>query len=154
MYFRFTNIINSFKVLGKMHTQLELVRKILRSLPSSWIHKVSAIEESKDLERYDLEELIGSLMTHEIYIHNLQSKNDFRKKGLALKAVEDEPRVKESSESSSENSSSEEELAMLSKRIQRIVKLRKKGKKSMKATRNLLATIVTRKVTSRLTASS
>ena len=68
MYSRFTNIINSLKALGKTHTQSELVRKILRSLPTTWIHKVSAIEELKDLENYDLEELIGSLITHEIHI--------------------------------------------------------------------------------------
>ena len=68
MYSRFTNIINSLKVLGKTHNQLELVHKILISLPTTRIHKVSAIEESKDLEKYNLEELIGSLMTHEIHI--------------------------------------------------------------------------------------
>ena len=55
MYSRFTNIINSLKALGKMHTQSEFVRKILISLFTTWIHKVSTIEESKDLERYDLE---------------------------------------------------------------------------------------------------
>ena len=68
MYSRFTNIINSLKALGKIYTQTELIRKILRSLPATWIHKVSAIEESKDLDKYELEELIRSLMTHEIHI--------------------------------------------------------------------------------------
>ena len=71
MYSRFTNIINSLKALGKTHTQPGLVHKILRSLPATWIHKVSAIEESKDLDKYELEELIGSLMTHEIHIQSL-----------------------------------------------------------------------------------
>ena len=73
MYSKITNIINSLKALDKMHTQPELVRKILRSLPTTWIHKISIIEESKDLEKYDLEELIGSLMTHEIYIQSFQT---------------------------------------------------------------------------------
>ena len=68
MYSRFTNIINSLKALSKTYTQPELIQKILRSLPATWIHKVSAIEESKDLDKYDLEELIESLMTHEIHI--------------------------------------------------------------------------------------
>ena len=71
MYSKFTNIINNLKVLGKTHTQSELGSKILRSLPATQIHKVSAIEESKDLEKYELEEFIGSLMTHEIYIQSL-----------------------------------------------------------------------------------
>ena len=70
MYSKFTNIINSLKALGKTYTQPELIRKILRSLPATWIHKVSAIEESKDLDKYQFEELVGSLMTHEIHIQN------------------------------------------------------------------------------------
>ena len=71
MYSRFTNIINSLKALGKTYTQPELIQKILKSLLATWIHKVSAIEESKDLDKYELEELIRSLMTHEIHIQNL-----------------------------------------------------------------------------------
>ena len=71
-------------------------------------------------------------MTHKIHIQSLQSKNDFKKKGLALKATEEEPNKEESSSSSSINPDEDKELAMLSKRVQRIVKLREKGKKSMK----------------------
>ena len=115
MYSRFTNIINSLKVLGKIYTQPELIRKILRSLLASWIHKVFAIEESKDLDKYELKELIGSLMTHEIHIQNLQGKNDFRKKDLALKATKEEQDKEESSSSSSEDLKEEDELTMLSK---------------------------------------
>ena len=50
MYSRFTNIINNLKALDKIYTQPELIRKILRSLPATWIHKVSTIKESKWLE--------------------------------------------------------------------------------------------------------
>ena len=71
-------------------------------------------------------------MTHEIYIQSLQNKNDFKKKGLALKATEEDPNNDEYSGSSSEDSSDEDKLAMLSKRVQRLMKLRKKGKKPMK----------------------
>ena len=117
MYSKFTNIINSLKVLGKIYTQPELIRKILRSLLVTWIHKVSAIEESKDLDKYELEELIGSLMTHEIHIQSLQNKNDFKKKGFALTATEEEQNKEEPSSSSSEDSKEEDELAMLSKRV-------------------------------------
>ena len=93
------------------------MQKILRSLLTFWIHKVIAIEESKDLEKYDIEELIGSLMTHEIHIHSLQNKSEFKKKCLTLNADEKEDsKQKESSESSSEQSSNEEnELVKLSK---------------------------------------
>ena len=113
MYFRFTNIINSLKALGKIFTQPEFIRKILRSLLAIWIHKVSAIEESKDLDKYEIEELIGSFMTNEIHIQNLQGKNDFKKKGLSLKATEEEQNKEESSSSSSKHSKEEDELVML-----------------------------------------
>ena len=121
MYFRFTNIINSLKALGKTHTQPELMHNILISLFTTQIHKVSAIEEFKDLEKYDLEELIGSLMTHEIHIQSLQNKSDFKRKCLVLKATEEEPNNDESSSSSSEDFSEVDKLAMLSKRVQRLI---------------------------------
>ena len=67
-------------------------------------------------------------MTHKIHIQSLQSKNDFKKKGLTLKATEEEPNNDESSNSSSEDFSDAGELAMLSKRVQRLMKLRKKAR--------------------------
>lgn len=39
----------------------KVVRKILRSLPESFYAKVTAIEESKDLDEINIQELIGSL---------------------------------------------------------------------------------------------
>ena len=108
------------------------MRKIFRSLSVTWIHKVSTIEESKDLKKYNLEELIRSLMTHEIHIQSLQNKSDFKKKGLALKATEEDLNNDESSSSSNEDSLDIDELAMLSKRVQILMKLRKKVKKLMK----------------------
>ncbi|KAL5578770.1 hypothetical protein UlMin_011212 [Ulmus minor] len=66
MYTRFTDIINDLSSLGKEYTTSEMVRKILRSLPKQWEAKVIAIQEAKDLSKLPLDELIGSLMTHEI----------------------------------------------------------------------------------------
>ena len=56
-------------------------------------------------------------MTHEIHIQSLQSKSDFKKKSLALKATEEEPNNDESSSSSSEDSLEVDELAMLWKGV-------------------------------------
>ena len=70
-------------------------------------------------------------MTHEIHIQSQQNKSDFKKKDLALKATEEDPNNDESSSSSSEDSSDTDELTMLSKRVQRLMKLKKKGKKPM-----------------------
>ncbi|GAV79350.1 DUF4219 domain-containing protein/UBN2 domain-containing protein, partial [Cephalotus follicularis] len=66
MFDRFTNIINSLNSLGKSFSNNELVRKILRSLPKSWQDKVTVIEEAKDLTKLKLEDLLGSLLTHEL----------------------------------------------------------------------------------------
>ncbi|KAK5813068.1 hypothetical protein PVK06_028514 [Gossypium arboreum] len=65
---RFTNIINGLKSCGKTYPNKEVVRKMLRSLPKAWEAKVTAIEETKNLKALSLDELIGSLLTHEIRI--------------------------------------------------------------------------------------
>ncbi|GAV57958.1 DUF4219 domain-containing protein/UBN2 domain-containing protein, partial [Cephalotus follicularis] len=70
MFTHFNTIINSLKNLGKSYPNQELVRKILRCLPKSWTPKVTAIEEAKDLTILPLEQLIGSLMTHETTMKN------------------------------------------------------------------------------------
>ncbi|GAV69486.1 UBN2 domain-containing protein, partial [Cephalotus follicularis] len=70
MFTRFTTIINSLKNLGKSYPNQELVRKILRCLPMCWTPKVTTIEEAKDLSTLPLEQLLGSLMTHETTMKN------------------------------------------------------------------------------------
>ncbi|GAV79963.1 UBN2 domain-containing protein, partial [Cephalotus follicularis] len=70
MFVRFTNIINSLQSLNKCYTNSEMVRKILRCVPKSWMPKVTATEEAKDLNILPLEELLGSLMTHEKKMKN------------------------------------------------------------------------------------
>ena len=92
-------------------------------------------------------------MTHEIHIQSLQNKNNFKKKGLALKATEEEPNNDESSSSSSEDSIDANELTMLSKRVQRLMKRGRRAISPRRIIRNLLATIMASQVTSRLTAS-
>ena len=52
--------------LGKKIEDSKVVRKILRSLLESFRAKVTAIEESKDLDEIKIQELIGSLQTYEL----------------------------------------------------------------------------------------
>ncbi|GAV62783.1 LOW QUALITY PROTEIN: UBN2 domain-containing protein, partial [Cephalotus follicularis] len=73
------DIINALKSLGKVYTNHELVSKILRCLPKSCEPKVTAIEEVKVLSTLPLEDLLGSLMTHE---RILLDKKNFSKKQL------------------------------------------------------------------------
>ncbi|GAV88004.1 DUF4219 domain-containing protein/UBN2 domain-containing protein, partial [Cephalotus follicularis] len=68
MFFRFTNIINALQDLDKTYSNSEMVRKILRCLQKSWMPKVTAIEEAKNLNILPLEDLLGSLMTHELSV--------------------------------------------------------------------------------------
>ncbi|GAV80779.1 UBN2 domain-containing protein, partial [Cephalotus follicularis] len=58
MFTRFTNIINTLQSLDKTYSNSELVRKIIRCLPRSWMPKVIAIEEAKNLNILPLEDLL------------------------------------------------------------------------------------------------
>ena len=66
MYNHFTTIVNNLKGLGKAYGNKELVRNFLNSLPKSWEAKVTTIEESKDPNMFPMDELVGSLLTHEM----------------------------------------------------------------------------------------
>ncbi|MQM09710.1 hypothetical protein Taro_042586 [Colocasia esculenta] len=79
MYSRFTDITNGLGGLGKRYETGDMVRKILRSLPTLWTPKVTAIEEANDLMAISLEKLIGSLMAHEINMERL-GKSSTKKK--------------------------------------------------------------------------
>ena len=65
LFSRLIIITNELKTLGTLITKLKKVQKLLGSLPDQWNAKVSAIEESKDLEELELDELMGILMVHE-----------------------------------------------------------------------------------------
>ncbi|KAL5564602.1 hypothetical protein UlMin_027766 [Ulmus minor] len=60
------DITNRSCLLGEEYIESKIVRKILRSLPHRFQGKVIAIEESKDVDKIRLEELIGSLETFEM----------------------------------------------------------------------------------------
>ena len=86
MFTRFTDIINGLKSLGKEYTNVEMVRKILRCLPKAWEPKVTAIQEAKDLTKLSLDELMGSLMSHEMNQVKGDEDEGKGKRGIALKA--------------------------------------------------------------------
>ena len=87
MFTCFTDIVNRLKYLDKTYTNSNLVRKVLRSLSRSWKSKVTAIQEAKDLSCYPLDELMGSLMTHELTMQQRSDEERKKKKIIALKAV-------------------------------------------------------------------
>ena len=64
------------------------MRKVLRSLPKRFHAKIIAIEESKDIDKIPLTELIGNLQTYELGLtrHGKGTKS----KSIALKAKSNE----------------------------------------------------------------
>ena len=85
-------VIGKFK-LGEKTADSKIVRKILRSLPESFCAKVTAIEESKDLDEIKVQELIGSLQTYELSLPS-QRKSKY----LALKTINERVEVQDSSD--------------------------------------------------------
>ena len=83
MYSRFISIVNELRSLGKTYSTHDRIRKILRSLPSSWRPMVTAITQAKDLNVLALEDLVGSLKAHEVL---LQDDKPTKNKMIALKA--------------------------------------------------------------------
>ena len=59
-------LINVLKNMGNTYLTLELNRKLLNTLSGEWKIKVIAIEEAKNLTTTPLEEIVGSLLTHEM----------------------------------------------------------------------------------------
>ncbi|XP_073153344.1 uncharacterized protein [Henckelia pumila] len=62
---RVVEIINQIKSYGDTIEDKKIVEKVLRSLPQKFEHVVAAIEESKDLSKFMMVELMGSLEAHE-----------------------------------------------------------------------------------------
>ncbi|XP_043700002.1 uncharacterized protein LOC122650671 [Telopea speciosissima] len=128
MFLRFTNIINKLKGLGKTYTKFKNVRKILRSLPPKWRPKVTAIKESKNLNIVRMDELIGSLLTHEVELNEddkwTETKEPKRKTIIALKAANSS---NDESDEDENLSISEKEMSLITKNFQKFLK--RKGRK-------------------------
>ncbi|GAV57790.1 zf-CCHC domain-containing protein/UBN2 domain-containing protein [Cephalotus follicularis] len=119
MFSRFTNIINALQALDKIYSNSEMVRKILRCLPRSWIPKVTAIEEAQNLNVLTLEDLLRSLMTHELSTQKKdddEEKEKKKKKIIALK----------SSQTEDSEDDDDEELAFITRRFKKFLAGKKK----------------------------
>ena len=62
-YAKLKEIMNSAFNLGETIPESKIVRKVLRSLPERFHAKITAIEESKDIDKIPLTELVGNLQT-------------------------------------------------------------------------------------------
>ena len=121
MFTRFTHILNALKNLGKVYSTSENVRKILRSLPKSCEAKVTAIQEAKDLTKLPLDELVGSLMTHEITMKGHMEEESKKKKSIALKSIK--------VDSEDEDVLDEDDVAYFTRKYKNFIKRKKQFKK-------------------------
>ena len=103
--------------LGEKIEDAKVVRKILRSLSESFRAKVTAIEESKDLDEIKIQEPIGSLQTYELGLPSHKTS-----KSLTLKTI-----IKRMDDSSEEDDV-EKAVAFLAKNFRKILKMKNSGK--------------------------
>ena len=95
--------------------------KILRCLPRNWREKVTAILEARDLDVLSLDELVGSLITHEMTVANDddQDKREKKIKSIALKSSIDEYDKLRDDES--------EDMALITRKFNKFMKWNKNG---------------------------
>ena len=60
-YAKLKDIVNSVFNLGETIPKPNIVRKVLRSLPERFHARITTIEESKDIDKIPLIELVGNL---------------------------------------------------------------------------------------------
>ena len=83
-YNKLKDIVNSTFNLGETIFEPKIVRNVLRSLPKRFHAKTTAIEESKDIDKIPLTELVGNLQTYELGL--LRIGKSGKGKSMAFKA--------------------------------------------------------------------
>ena len=62
----------------------KIVRKVLKSLPKRFYAKITVIEESNDIDKIPLPELVGNLQTYELGLTRIRKAS--KGKSITLKA--------------------------------------------------------------------
>ena len=76
--------MNSAFNIGETISGPKIVRKVLRSLPKRFHAKIIAIEESKDIDKITLIELVGNLQTYELGLTRIGKSS--KGKSMTIKA--------------------------------------------------------------------
>ena len=82
-YAKLKDIVNSAFNLGETIPEPKIVRKVIRSLPERFHAKITAIEESKDIDKIPLTELVENLKTYELGLTRIGKTG--KGKSMALK---------------------------------------------------------------------
>ena len=83
-YAKLKDIVNSVFNLGETIPKPRIVRKVLRSLPKRFHAKITAIEESKDIDKIPLTELVSNLQMYELGLIRIGKSS--KGKSMTLKA--------------------------------------------------------------------
>ena len=83
-YAKFKDIVNSTFNLGETIPEPKIVRKVLRSLLKRFHSKITVTEESKDVDKIPLTELVGNLQTYKLGLTRIGKLS--KGKSMALKA--------------------------------------------------------------------
>ena len=83
-YAKLKDIVNLALNLGETIPEPKIVRKVLRSLPERFHAKIMEIEESKDIDKIPLTEMVGNLQTYELGLLRIGKLG--KGKNMALKA--------------------------------------------------------------------
>ena len=83
-YAKLKDIVNSAFNLGETIPESKIVIKVLKSLLERFHAKITVIEESKDIDKIPLTELVGNLQTYELGLTRIGKTS--KGKGMALKA--------------------------------------------------------------------
>ena len=83
-YAKLKDIVNSAFNLRETISKPKVVRNVLRSLSKRFYAKIIAIEESKDINKIPMTELIGNLQTYELGLTRIGKSS--KSKSMTLKA--------------------------------------------------------------------
>ena len=86
-YAKLKDIVNSTFNLGKTIPEPKIVRTVLRSLPERFHVRITAIEESKDINKIPLIELVGNFQTYELGLSRTGKSSKSKSMALRPKAV-------------------------------------------------------------------
>ena len=87
-YVKLKDIVNLAFNLGETIPEPKIVRKVIRSLPERFHAKITTIEESKDIDKIPLTELVGNLQTYELGLTRISKTGEGKSMALKVKNSE------------------------------------------------------------------
>ena len=85
-YAKLKDMVNLAFNLGENIPKPKIIRKVLRSLPESFHAKITVIEESKDIDKIPLTELVGNLQTSELGLTRIEKSSKGKSRALKAKS--------------------------------------------------------------------